>query len=151
VDRPVLLRASLPPGIEYVHGETRSIEGHDFGSVGGGVSTPVNAQGEVPDGEMAEMLDSLGPVDVLCTHVPPAVDPLRADVVTGRSERGSEPILDYIRSNQPALHLFGDVHQPKASTWRIGRTICRNVGYFRATGRAFEFRGTASGLSVGAS
>jgi hypothetical protein len=27
------------------------------------------------------------------------------------------------------------VHQPQASTWRIGRTRCRNVGYFRATGR----------------
>jgi Icc-related predicted phosphoesterase len=84
---------------------------------------------------MNDILESLGPVDVLCTHVPPAVDPLRTDVVTGRSERGSQPILDYILAHQPSLHLFGDVHQPQASTWRIGRTVCRNVGYFRATGR----------------
>jgi len=34
------------------------------------------------------------------------------------------------------LHFFGDVHQPQASTWRIGSTRCRNVGYFRATERA---------------
>lgn len=138
VDRPALLRESLPAGIEYVHGETRDIGGRVFGFAGGGVSTPVGAQGEVTDDEMTDMLASIGPVDVLCSHVPPAVDSLRTDVVTGRSERGSQPVLDYILANQPALHLFGDVHQPQASTWRIGRTICRNVGYFRATGRAIE-------------
>ena len=138
VDRPAMLRDSLPDGIEYVHGETRTLEGRVFGFAGGGVSTPVHAQGEVSDEEMTMALASLGPVDVLCTHVPPAIDPLRTDVVTGRSERGSQPILDYITANQPALHLFGDVHQPQASTWRVGRTICRNVGYFRATGRGVE-------------
>lgn len=138
VDRPVMLRESLPDGIEYVHGETRTIDGRVFGFAGGGVSTPVGAQGEVSDDEMTGLLESLGPVDILCTHVPPAIDPLRTDVVTGRSERGSQPILDYINANQPSLHLFGDVHQPQASTWRVGRTICRNVGYFRATGRALE-------------
>jgi hypothetical protein len=36
------------------------------------------------------------------------------------------------------MHLFGDVHQPQASRWRIGRTQCVNVGYFRATGRVFR-------------
>ena len=29
-------------------------------------------------------------------------------------------------------------HQPQAVTWNIGKTLCRNVGYFRATGRVFE-------------
>jgi Icc-related predicted phosphoesterase len=135
VDRPAMLRESLPPGIEYVHAESRTIGGRVFGFAGGGVATPVGAQGEVSDDDMNDILESLGPVDVLCTHVPPAVDPLRTDVVTGRSERGSQPILDYILAHQPSLHLFGDVHQPQASTWRIGRTVCRNVGYFRATGR----------------
>lgn len=138
VDQPGLLQDSLPPTLEYVHGETRVIEGVTFGFVGGGIETPLNAEGEVTDEEMHEILAAMGPVDVLCTHVPPAVDALRTDVITGRNERGSEPILEYIRVHQPRLHLFGDVHQPQASTWRIGRTNCRNVGYFRATGRAFE-------------
>jgi Icc-related predicted phosphoesterase len=85
---------------------------------------------------MEELLERLGPVDVLCTHVAPALDPLQTDVVTGRAERGSAPLLAFIRAHQPRLHLFGDVHQPQASTWRVGPTHCRNVGYFRATERA---------------
>jgi Icc-related predicted phosphoesterase len=135
VDRPGPLRDSLPSGYEYVHGEAREIEGLRFGFVGGGAATPLQAEGEVSEEQLASMLDDLGAVDVLCTHVPPALDPLRTDVVTGRAERGSDPILRYLQASAPRLHLFGDVHQPQASTWRIGRTRCRNVGYFRATGR----------------
>jgi Icc-related predicted phosphoesterase len=136
VDRPASLERSLPPGFHYVHGQTLEIEGLRFGFVGGGASTPLQAEGEIPDQTMEEILEKLGPVDVLCTHVAPALDPLQTDVITGRAERGSGPLLSFIRSHQPRLHLFGDVHQPQASTWRVGPTRCRNVGYFRATGRA---------------
>jgi Icc-related predicted phosphoesterase len=136
VDRPRSLERSLPPGYEYVHGQTREIDGLRFGFVGGGAATPLQAEGEVPDRTMEELLERLGQVDVLCTHVAPALDPLQTDVVTGRAERGSAPLLGFIRSHHPRLHLFGDVHQPQASTWRIGPTHCRNVGYFRATERA---------------
>lgn len=136
VDRPRALERALPPGYQYVHGETRDIDGVRFGFVGGGASTPLQAEGEIPDQSMEELLGRLGEVDILCTHVAPAIDPLQTDVVTGRAERGSAPLLEYIRSHQPRLHLFGDVHQPQASTWRVGPTRCRNVGYFRATGRA---------------
>ena len=136
VDRPGSLERALPPGYEYVHGETRDIEGLRFGFVGGGAATPLQAEGEVSDEEMSHLLDVLGEVDVLCTHVAPALDPLQTDVVTGRAERGSAPLLDYIRATPPRLHLFGDVHQPQASRWRVGPTRCLNVGYFRATERA---------------
>ena len=136
VDRPGSLERALPPGYEYVHGQTRDIEGLRFGFVGGGAATPLQAEGEVSDEEMSGLLDMLGEVDVLCTHVAPALDPLQTDVVTGRAERGSAPLLDFIRATPPRLHLFGDVHQPQASSWRVGPTRCRNVGYFRATERA---------------
>ena len=136
VDRPGSLERALPPGFEYVHGQTREIEGVRFGFVGGGAATPMQAEGEVSDEEMSRLLDGLGEVDVLCTHVAPALDPLQTDVVTGRAERGSAPLLEYIRATRPRLHLFGDVHQPQASSWRVGPTRCRNVGYFRATERA---------------
>ena len=33
------------------------------------------------------------------------------------------------------MHILGDIHQPRATTWRLGSTICINAGYFRATGR----------------
>lgn len=135
VDRPGPLQEILPEGFRYVHGEIVDRDGLRFGFVGGGVPTPLQAAGEVSDEEMAAILEELGPVDVLCTHVAPAVTPLRLDVVTGREERGSDQVRDYLLEHQPRYHLFGDVHQPQASTWRIGRTRCFNAGYFRATGR----------------
>jgi Icc-related predicted phosphoesterase len=147
VDRPSALRDSLPDGFRYVHGETIELEGIRLGLVGGGVPTPLQAEGELSDDEMAELLGVLGPVDVLCTHVPPALRPLRLDVVTGREERASGPILDYLRRFQPRLHVYGDVHQAQATTWRVGRTRCHNLGYFRATGR--YLRVNADGVQPG--
>lgn len=135
VDRPEALIGSLPEGFRYVHGEVVERDGLRLGFVGGGVPTPLQATGEVSDEEMESILARLGPVDILCTHVPPALPPLRRDVITGREERGSDPIRDYLAESQPLYHLFGDVHQPQASTWRVGGTRCMNAGYFRATGR----------------
>lgn len=135
VDRPASLRAALPEGFRYLHGEVIEKHGIGFGFVGGGVATPLQAEGEVSDDEMSVLLDEMGPVDVLCTHVPPAIRSLRLDVITGREERGSDPVLRYVQTHQPRLHLFGDIHQAQASTWRVGRTRCLNTGYFRATGR----------------
>ncbi len=135
VDRPSTLVEALPPGFRYVHGEVVDLDGLRLGLVGGGVSTPLQAEGEVSDEAMTSLLEEIGPVDILCTHVPPAVRPLRLDVVTGREERASGPILEYLRRHQPRWHLYGDVHQAQATTWRLGRTRCHNVGYFRATGR----------------
>ncbi|HEX9848834.1 MAG TPA: metallophosphoesterase [Acidimicrobiia bacterium] len=150
VDQPNVLRDSLPPGFRYVHGEVVERDGLRLGFVGGGVRTPLAADGEVGDEDMAEILGTLGPVDVLCTHVPPAVPSLRRDVITGREERGSIPIRDYLKSHQPRYHLFGDVHQPQASTWRVGRTRCVNAGYFRATGRYLRLSGgIVQGSSMG--
>ncbi len=77
----------------------------------------------------------LGEVDVLCTHVAPAVGPLGRDVISGRPKH-SRAVLDYLLAHRPRWHYFGDVHQPQALSWRVGETLCRNVGYFRATGRA---------------
>lgn len=147
VDRPDVLAEALPDGFRYLHGESVRIDGMVFGFVGGGVSTPIHASGEVPDDEMRDLLAGLGEVDVLCTHVPPAVSALRTDVITGRQERGSEPVLDYVLDSQPAFHLFGDIHQAQAATWRLGRTRCHNAGYFRATGRYLHL--DASGVHLG--
>jgi Icc-related predicted phosphoesterase len=147
VDRPEILRDSLPEGFRFVHGEVHERNGLRFGFVGGGVRTPLQADGEVSDDEMEAILDSIGPVDVLCTHVAPAIGPLRRDVITGREERGSDPVRDYLHQQQPRFHLFGDVHQPQASTWRVGTTRCVNTGYFRATGRFVRLDG--AGVTMG--
>ncbi len=136
VDNPAMLRDYLPDTMTFVDGDVIELEGVRVGIVGGGISTPLGAAGEVSDEDMARKLDAMGSVDVLCSHLPPALAPLYLDVVTGRPERASQPIRDYIEREQPLVHLFGDVHQPQASRWRVGRTLCRNVGYFRATKRA---------------
>ncbi|MFO7300071.1 MAG: metallophosphoesterase [Actinomycetes bacterium] len=135
VDRPELLRKHLPEGFRFVHGEVVDMEGLSIGFVGGGLPTFLDEAGNTADEEFAELLAGMAGVDVLCTHVPPAIRPLRFDVITGREERGSVPLADFIRRHQPRLHLHGDVHQPQATTWRVGRTRVLNVGYFRATGR----------------
>ena len=138
VDRPSMLQEILPPRFEYVHGRAVTIEGVRFGFIGGGMQTPLNAVGEISETHIMELIDQLGAVDVLCSHVPPDIEPLRRDVITGRLERASGALRDYIVEYRPMFHLFGDVHQPQASIWRVGRTRCVNVGYFRATGRGFR-------------
>lgn len=141
VDRPEALQKSLPAGFRYVHGQVVEHEGMRLGFVGGGVRTPLRADGEVSDEDMEAILASIGGVDILCTHVAPAIPALRRDVVTGRQERGSDQVRTYLEEHQPLYHLYGDVHQPQASTWRLGHTHCMNAGYFRATGRFLRLEG----------
>ncbi|MEE8485058.1 MAG: metallophosphoesterase [Acidimicrobiia bacterium] len=134
VDRPDMLKQHLGEGARFVDAETLEIEGRVVGFAGGGMPR-IGTPGEVTPDDMAAKLDSLGPVDILCTHVPPDVPALAADVI-GRTTKGSPEILEYLIEYQPAFHYFGDIHQPRAITWQVGRTRCINVGYFRATGRA---------------
>lgn len=137
VDRPELLERSLPPSARFVDAEAVEIEGWRIGFVGGGMPN-LGTEGEVSHMDMADKLDAIGPVDVLCTHVPPAIEPLARDVI-GRGYKGSSEIVAYLDQCQPLFHFFGDVHQPRAVSWRYGTTECRNVGYFRATGRPYRF------------
>lgn len=135
VDNPDVLRAHLPMTARYVEADVFEIDGMAVGIVGGGVPT-INSRGEISNEEMADRLGRIGPVDMLCTHVAPALRPLATDVIGGR-EKGSQALLDYILEYQPGYHYFGDIHQPQAVSWGIGATLSRNVGYFRATGRVF--------------
>ena len=134
VDRVELLERHLPPGCEFVSHGRREIEGWRVGVVGGGVRSGLNVPGELDEEELARRLGELGPVDILCTHVAPAVAPLQTDVVGG-TVKGSPAVLAYLETHQPQFHYFGDIHQPRATDWQVGVTRCRNVGYFRATGR----------------
>lgn len=136
VDWPEEMDASLSETVRLVDGQVVEIEGYSVGFAGGGVPTPARARGEVSHESMAAKLEALGQVDILCTHVPPSVGPLHRDVITGAMERSSPVVLDYLHSHRPRYHYFGDIHQPQAQSWRVGTTICRNVGYFRATARA---------------
>ncbi|MCB1246510.1 MAG: metallophosphoesterase [Acidimicrobiia bacterium] len=135
VDRVAMMTEALPGSARFTDGESVEVDGIVVGFAGGGIPA-IGSGGEVPHDEMEAKLAKLGPVEVLCTHVPPAIDVLAQDLL-GPIPKGSPPILDYLRRHRPRLHLFGDVHQPRATRWRVGTTTCHNVGYFRATGRPF--------------
>lgn len=132
-DRPDILEASLPEGSRFLDAEVVEIEGVSVGFAGGGVPG-IGVPGEVDEEVMRAKLDALAGVDMLCTHAAPAVTALSRDVIGGRLKQ-SEPVGEFLLRHRPRWHYFGDIHQPQAITWRVGATVSRNVGYFRATKR----------------
>lgn len=139
VDNPPLAHsfADKHPAVHEVDGSTITIEGERFGFAGGALPTPLHVAGEITEEELRAKLEGLGTCDVLCTHIPPALPELCYDTLAGKAEKGSADILRYIQDVQPRRAYFGHVHQPLVSSVYIGRTWCVNVGYFRATKKAF--------------
>jgi Icc-related predicted phosphoesterase len=139
VDNPAIVDrlARRTPAVRCVDGSTVVLEEERFGFVGGALPSPLGVAGEITPEEMRRKIEAIGAVDVVCSHIPPAVPELCYDTRAGRPERGSDDLLEYLRDVQPRRAYFGHVHQPLVSAMHIGRTLCINVGYFRATGRAF--------------
>ncbi len=133
VDIPDRWAKHAHPGVQILDGEVVDIGGMRFGFVGGGLETPMRTPYELSEADYAAKVAALGPVDVLCAHIPPAIAVLTYDVVARRLERGSAALVDVIAEHQPALMFYGHVHQPLAARARIGRTECINVGHFART------------------
>ena len=133
VDIPRLWDSFRKPGHQVLDGGRAVVDGVTFGFVGAGLISPYRTPNEVPPPVYAEKLDAVGAVDVLCTHIPPAVPELLYDVQARRMETGSTALLDVIRATQPRYAFFGHVHNPLVRRVRVGRTECVNVGHFRAT------------------
>lgn len=139
VDSPAIAGEIDGPGVEWVDGKVVDLEGLRVGFVGGGLPTPLGVAGEVSEDEYNAKLFGLGPVDVVCSHVPPDLPELTYDTVALRRERGSEGLLEYIQEFQPSRVYFGHIHQPLVSSTHLGRTHLLNAGYFRRTQRAIPF------------
>ncbi|BBA96813.1 hypothetical protein RVR_2286 [Actinacidiphila reveromycinica] len=133
VDVPGLWPEYARPGTTVLDGGTAEIGGLVFGFVGGGLRTPMRTPYEVEEEAYAAKVAALGRVDVLCSHIPPAIPELCYDTSARRFERGSQALLDAVRSVQPRYALFGHVHQPLVRRTRVGRTECVNVGHFNHT------------------
>ena len=132
--------ASETPAARFVDARTATLGGEVFGFVGGALPTPLGVAGEVSEEELRAKIDAIGEVDVVCSHIPPAVNELCYDTLAGRLEKGSPDLLEYIEDVQPRRAYFGHVHQPLVSSTHVGRTLCVNVGYFRATRRAWPHK-----------
>lgn len=142
VDQPALWPEFVGGAVTAADGQVLTIGGVRFGFAGsaplprgmaprtGGAWTPNLLAAE----DFAARVLALRDVDVLCSHVPPAVPELRYDVVTRRAESASPELLEVIRRDRPRAALFGHVHQPLAARVRVGWTECVNVGHFRRTG-----------------
>jgi Icc-related predicted phosphoesterase len=137
VDVPRLWSKHVRPGQQVLDGERAELDGWTFGFVGGGLHTTYRTPNEIADEEFAAKVAAVGQVDVLCSHIPPAVPELLYDTVARRMERGSEALLAAIEQTRPRYLLFGHVHQPRQSRIRIGATECINVGHFRARGTPY--------------
>jgi Icc-related predicted phosphoesterase len=140
VDVPTVWPQFARDGVHVLDGATAELDGWRFGFVGGGLRTPMRTPYEISDEEFAAKVAAVGEVDVLCSHIPPAVPELTYDVVARRFERGSDALLEAIRTTQPRYALFGHVHQPLQRRLRIGRTECVNVGHFQGTGQPWVLR-----------
>ncbi len=135
VDWPDLLAEAVPDG--YADVRVMDVAGVRVGFLSGTGAYPfsMNLPGEETDRHYAEKLWSLGPVDVLCTHFPPAVEGVTFDEVARRDEGGGTMLRDYILETKPRLHLFGHIHNPRVPETRLGSTLLKNVGGFRYHGR----------------
>jgi Icc-related predicted phosphoesterase len=138
VDVPDFWPEFLRDGHTVLDAQTVDIGGLRFGFIGGGLVSPMRTPYELDEHTYAEHVAALGPVDVLCSHIPPAVPELLYDTVARRFEHGSTALVDYIREHQPRYSVFGHVHQPLAARARIGRTECVNVGHFRGGAQPFS-------------
>ena len=130
-------------------GEVVEVGGRRFGFVAGGALRA----GRRPDhtseaawrpflrtaADYRAAVERIGPMDVLCSHVPPRLPSLRYDVIPGRLEMFGPGLLEAIDTHQPPLAVFGHVHQPLARRQRRGRTECVNVGHFQRFPVAFEY------------
>ena len=129
VDRPEQFQDLLRPGVRHLDGESVEVDGLRAGSWAAAPRGSRPHLSEVSHEAFAAKVAALGLVDVLCPHMPPAIDDLCFDVVAGRPEPGSQALLDYVEEHQPDYLYFGHVHQPRRDRLRIGRTWLVNVGY----------------------
>ena len=134
--------------LPYRDGEVVELAGRRLGFVAGGASRrPGNPFGGLTQiwrpflrghDDYRAAVAAIGPVDILCSHVPPAIPLLRYDVVPGRLEMCGPGLKEAIDEHRPTLSVYGHVHQPIARRLRRGRTECVNVGHFQRFPAPFE-------------
>ncbi len=122
-ERPEIMEKYFP---RVLHGKRVTVEGVTFGGIGGSPPTPFNTVHEWEEEEARRLLRSMGPVDVLLAHAPPAGTPLA--VTRSGVDAGSQAIREYVEQFQPRLVLCGHIHEHAGKEAWIGRTRILNPG-----------------------
>lgn len=142
VDFPDVLKQHLYDNTILVENSVLKLEGRKCGFVSGSpyMRYSFGMPGELTREEYRNRLYSLGPVDHLFVHPPPAIEDLTSDTVAGRDEEGSVDLLAYIEAYKPKTVHFGHVHNPRVSRMtHDGTTELINVGHFRKTQTLVDF------------
>lgn len=134
--------------LPYRDGEAVTVGGVRFGFAAGGSTRTGRAIHRAndavwrplvkPGDEYLDCVAAIGPVDVLCSHLPPRLAVMRYDTVAARLEAYGPGLLEAIDQHRPWWALSGHVHQPLQARVRRGTTECVNVGHFQRTERPFE-------------
>jgi Icc-related predicted phosphoesterase len=132
-DDPQVMREHAGDEIEVIEAGVVDLDGQRFGFVSGSPRGPwtIGLPGEMATEEYDRLISTLGPVDVLCTHYPPAVEGITFDTLANRDEAGSDALVAYIEEHSPAHHYFGHVHHPRVVEAVFGSTRLANAGFFR--------------------
>ncbi len=132
-DDPQIMRELAGDGIQVIEAGVVELQGQRFGLVSGSPRGPwtIGLPGEMATEEYERLISTLGPVDVLCTHYPPAVEGMTWDTLANRDEAGSGALVAYIEEHSPAHHYFGHVHHPRVGEAVYGSTRLANAGFFR--------------------
>ncbi len=132
-DSPEMMRELAPSNVEIVEAGVFDFQGLRFGLISGAPFGPwtVGLPGEIEPEKYRNLVDSIGPVNILCTHCPPAIPDLTFDTVAKRDEVGSVSLLEYAEKYKPSYHYFGHVHNPRASFVEKGATKFINAGFFK--------------------
>jgi len=134
-DYPDILKTKLDGKAHIVESGIVRASGLSIGLVSGmpeGDHT-MGLAGEIPAEDFRQRIFSLGPVDIIVTHIPPKVPELTYDVIANRQEPASDALLDYIYRYRPSYAFFGHVHNPKQGSMKIGDTAAVNLGFFKKT------------------
>ena len=135
VDVPALWPMHVQDRHRVLDGAAVEVSGLRLGFVGGGLPSPMRTPFEIPEEEFDAKIEAMGRVDVLFSHIPPALPEITFDTAARRFERGSEGLLRAVRRWQPRYLFHGHVHNPLVGRTRVGRTEIVNVGHFRSRGR----------------
>ncbi|MCL2294224.1 MAG: metallophosphoesterase family protein [Spirochaetes bacterium] len=112
-----------------VHKETKNLLEMNLSIAGlsGSLRTPVPTLNNYTEEECRKYLETMKP-DIFVSHQPP-FDTV-ADIVPGGKHVGSISIREFIDEKQPALCVFGHIHESRGKEY-YGKTLVVNPGPFK--------------------